>query len=331
VFEQTRDEQGRLFVYAKKDAYVAYPFLVRRIGKLPFGARLNGIKEELFDIVSPWYFGGPLSRITGDSAGLELYAQFLDEFHAYCVDNRIVTEFGRLHPLFSSHLTYAKVAPGVKRDRVIVYVDLEQDEQTIWRNLKESNRRAIVRARRRGISIEVLTADEGFERFQPLYRRTMKRKGAGEEYLFPEAFFEKMKDLLPESIVILCARLRGDTLGSAVFLHKYEFVNYYLGGSDERFLRLCPNNLMFYEAILWAKESGYKYFVLGGGYRPEDSLLSFKLSFSRATADFYVYKKVHSAQAYERLCQSRDAYDNSLGVSGPKTGYFPEYRRPWTN
>lgn len=328
LFEEVRNEEARLFVFGDKETYVAYPFFIRRADTLPFFVQFKRTKKRCLDVVSPWYFGGPIARIDDESIEIEVYKQFLDEFHTYCVDNEIITEFARLHPFFRSRLIYPKLTTGVMSDRPVVYVDLHQDEKTVWQNFKKSNKNAITKARRLGIQVEVLGASSGLQEFQRLYNATMKRKSAGKQYFFPPSFFEKMATLMPESTTFVCARFEGRTIASSLFLHKYGFVYYYLSGSDERFLDLCPNNVILHEAILWARGLEYKYLVLGGGHEPYDDLFRFKRSFSDTTADFYVYKKVHDIDAYKELCQLREAYDISMGISSARTSYFPEYRRP---
>ena len=328
VFEESCNEEARLFIYEDAKTYVAYPFFVRRVDVLPFFKQSNKVKGGMSDIVSPWYFGGPIARFTDDSIEEEVYRQFLDRFHTYCVDNGIVAEFTRLHPLFRGHLVYRRLTPETRSDRCVVYIDLQQDGELIWHNLSKSNRNAITKGRRLGVEVKILQANEGLSEFQQLYDATMRRKDARDEYLFRPSFFERMATLMPDSVTIVSARFEGRTIASSMFLHKYGFVHYYLSGSDAKFLSLCPNNVLLYEAILWAKNLGYKYFVLGGGYQPHDNLFRFKRSFSDTLADFCVYKKVHDEEAYERLCQLRDSYDSSMKISTAKTEYFPEYRKP---
>lgn len=328
VFEETYGYEARLFVLRKGDSFVAYPFYLRSLSTLPFWRAHENTCTGQFDIISTWYFGGPFMYFSEGVNESEMMKMFLEEFHSYCLSNGVVSEFARLHPILRNQEIIAKVAAGTERNRAIVYVDLSQDEQSIWANFKKSNRNAIAKAKRVGVYIERLDSGRGVETFRELYDEAMDRKQARAEYRFSPEFYVKLTQHLPNAVTVFLARYQGQVAASSLFIHKNDFVHYYLSASDPRFLGASPNNLLLYEAILWAKDSGYKHFVLGGGYEPDDDLLKFKLGFSKTTADFHVFRKVHDAQAYAKLCKLRDHYDNSIGISSPKTGYFPEYRRP---
>jgi len=59
---------------------------------------------------------------------------------------------------------------------------------------------------------------------------------------------------------------------------------------------------------------GSRIFDLGGGYG-DSGLLNFKKSFSKNTADFYTYSRIHNQEVYDRLCKNK-----------PETDFFPRYR-----
>jgi len=89
--------------------------------------------------------------------------------------------------------------------------------------------------------------------------------------------------------------------------------------------RLAASNLLLFEVALWAKRRGIKYFHLGGGYQPNDSLFKFKASFSPQQEQYYIGKVIHHPEYYQYLNTRRLA---ARGDSANDLEFFPEYREP---
>ena len=100
LFELHGDGEAFLFVYyqSPKDI-VIYPFLKRSLRQTP---GFKNININLFDITSPYGYGGYLRN--SESVNME---QFFDCFHQYCLNNNIISEFIRFHPILEN----AKYAP----------------------------------------------------------------------------------------------------------------------------------------------------------------------------------------------------------------------------
>ncbi|UCC91797.1 MAG: GNAT family N-acetyltransferase, partial [Candidatus Aenigmatarchaeota archaeon] len=134
--------------------------------------------------------------------------------------------------------------------------------------------------------------------------------------------FRKLKD----NSLLSIAEYKKNMAASILIIYSEGFAHYYLGGSDEKFLKFYPNNLLFYESILHLKDAGQKIFDLGGGYRSKDSLYLFKKSFSKTTLDFFTYSKVHMPNEYKKICNAKLRYNERMGVKITNTDYFPMYR-----
>ena len=321
--------EALLFFYGNQQNNIIYPFFKRPISELPFSELLPLESRIWFDIISPYGYSGPLSYVT--ETGLEhlLWTGFLEEFHNYCVNNDIVAEFVRLHPYIKNHLSlqdYSDSSNLIKRSEV-VYVDLEQDEALIWKNLTKGHKSSISKARRSGVEIRSYDTTDQINAFYQLYTATMERNRAKDAYFFSREFINDTVQLLEGKVKLYCALYDDKIIAASLFLFFGNLAHYYLSGSDVSYLSVCPNNLMLWEVIQRAKEQGYKIFNLGGGYSPNDSLFHFKSFFSTTTADFYTFSKVHNAAIYEKLCQSRERYAELKGEVSVQSDYFPGYRR----
>lgn len=87
-----------------------------------------------------------------------------------------------------------------------------------------------------------------------------------------------------------------------------------------------PNDLLKYEIMRWARGLGKQHFVLGGGYRPNDGIYRYKLSFAPLGAvPFFTGTRVLNMQLYDTLVQNAAAV--GCQSSGNKASdYFPAYR-----
>lgn len=334
VFEATQGEtrmdfggEAQLFVYGDEQDYIVYSFFKRRISELPFAERLPPEAKDCFDIISPYGYSGPLAHIIEPKVAEEVWQGFLKEFHNFCVQNNVVAEFARLHPFIRNHLPLQKFPDIVIKARApVVYVDLKQDEWQIRKNLTKGNKSSVSKARRCGMEILRSKTKEEVDAFYQLYINTMQRNKAERAYFFSREFFNDTLRLLDEDVELFSAWYKGEIIAASLFLFKGDIVHYYLSGSAADYLFLCPNNLLLYEAIVWAKEQGYKILNLGGGYGIDGGLFQFKASFSKTTADFYTYAKIHNQGLYDMLCEKKAEYASIRGERSLPTDYFPQYR-----
>lgn len=318
---------ARLFCWRCDDATIIYPFFLGRISPFP---TLQPPEEwnGFYDVVSPYGYCGPLAKVASASAERTrlLWADFLNAFHAYCQEQRIVCEFSRLHPLLRNHRGLLGT-PGLERRGEVVVIDLRQPEEAIWRGFSKENRKKIRRAMADGLAVRQVEAPDGIRAFTGLYHQTMQRVGAREWYFFPEAWLNDLHARLVENLSLFLVFAGDRVVAGASVFHINGVVNNFLSGSDADFACLSPNNILFYEIIRWAKEQKYRWYNLGGGFRIGDGIMQFKLNFSRQTMTFYTYKKVHLSDAYDRLVQAwRQA--TPVTASGVEPAFFPLYRTP---
>lgn len=94
----------------------------------------------------------------------------------------------------------------------------------------------------------------------------------------------------------------------------------YLGGTDEDYFDVRPNDYLKYEIIKWAKEKGLKNFVLGGGYGSDDGIFQYKLCLApHGERDFHIGKRIFDKVVYDKLVAIRS--EEELNEN-----YFPLYR-----
>ena len=314
-FEDLIGGKATLFVKpsSNKKNYVLYPFFKRRINDLK---RFSSLKQNFYDIISPWYFGGPLTFSNDNQK--ELLRSFQEDFTKFSIDNNIITEFTRIHPILGISKEYCDIT-NANYQYEVSYVDLSLSQETIWNNFKKSNRNAINASKRKGVEIQFLESKESLSSFFKLYSETMKRLQADSFYLFNFSFFEKLYENLKNNMKIIIAQFNGIPISSTILLFKSGIVHYWLSSSDYNYRNYYPSNLLLYEAIKWAKLNNNKTFLLMGG--SDKGLRTFKESFTKTTVGFYTLSKVYNNQLFEFLNQLKNNKNENT-----KSTYFPPYR-----
>lgn len=316
LFEKRVGGIATLFVVndERSKNFLVYPFFKRRINDLVL---FSSYDKECYDIISPWYFGGPL--FSSEENKSEILNMFLHEFQSFVKENDIVSEFTRIHPIFDMKKEFANITNAEYRYDV-AYVNLQETMENIWSNFTKSNKNSINASKRKGVVIEFSTSSIDLKNFSELYMKTMKRISADEFYFFSLDFFERILEYIPSNVIIVTAKYDNIVISSSILLHKSGIVYYWLSGNNYDFRNLYPNNLLIYESIKWAKNLGNKFFILMGG--TNKGLRSFKDSFTKDRVEFYSISKIFNTKIFSDLNNLRH-----LTSSDTNSGFFPAYRQ----
>lgn len=319
IYEREGDGAAHCFIYRLANGLVLYPFLLRRINDVSLFHDI----EECRDIITPYGYGGPLYSSTDESLLPRLARDFLDSFHEYCHEHRIVSEFARLHPLLDNHRILSKSNKVFHHETV--YIDLRQSERDLWKEIRKGHKSSIRKALRFQVKVVRDEDRKYIQEFHKLYAETMRRQRASPSYFFPLSFFEDTLELLGRHASLFVALHDGKVVTAAIFLHYGDYIHYHFSGSDADSLDLCANHLLIYEVAKWAQQQGVKYFHLGGGLQPNDNLYMFKSGFSNKRAPFYTYRCIHDSALYQQLVQ-RKLEDERLSGGAVDEEFFPRYR-----
>jgi serine/alanine adding enzyme len=265
--------------------------------------------EGLRDVTTPYGYGGPAGAGDGE--------RFYAAYDAWCAANGVVTTFIRFHPLLENHrLAPASVARERLADTATWPLKTSED---LLASMHAMHRRGVRKALRAGVEVNAERPPVRLDEFAHLYAAAMRRRRAGEFYLFPPAYWDALAGSLVERVVRLDARLDGKLVASQLLLASPPWLHYHLGAATDEGYALGASKLLFLEAARWGRAHGFAELHLGSGLGGrEDSLWTFKQRLSRAPGrEFWVGKLVHDADAYSELS----------GGAAPD-GFFPAYRAP---
>ncbi|KAB1947148.1 GNAT family N-acetyltransferase [Brevibacterium linens ATCC 9172] len=323
-----RPKGGRLMAasLSHTGGHVLYPFFLREIdGDLARAAGLTGDDgAPLYDLVSPYGYGGPMHWCIGDVAAATV--KFEADFAVWAEQNRVVSEFARLSLFEESLLPFA----GHTRKRQTNLVrDLEVTSEELSQAVASKVRSNVRRAHREGVTIVVDTDGRYVDDFVRIYSETMERRDSVDWYRFKRPFFESLHTALPGQFAYVYAHLDGLLVSSDLLLFGREVGYYFLGGTEAAAFRARPNDLVKMESMKWLKERGCKKYVLGGGVTAEDSLERYKRGFApTGQVDYFTRERIFSAARYDRLLAAHRLRLSAVGREFDETGdYFPAYRR----
>ncbi|MCI5223894.1 MAG: GNAT family N-acetyltransferase [Candidatus Electrothrix sp. AR4] len=305
------------FIYndKKTDSVVLYPYIKRRIES-----------ENLYDIISPYGFGGFITKGCKNTDHEGLICKFHKEFHAYCVETGIVSEFIRFHPFYNNHLLANKSSMKISLSQEVVYTDFTTSHYDINTISSKEVRKKIRKAQRNNIDIIYDRSGEYFDDFIRIYYKTMKSKCAGEFYYFDKDFFKSIQDLFPNNYLLLVAIYEEKVIGGLLILFGDKYSYNFLSCSEQEYRSLGTNDFLQYCAILWSYENGKKRHMLGGGLKKEDSLFQYKAKFSPERKDFYTGQCIHLPDIYNDLSAQRMEQKNIPYSDFYNQSWFPLYR-----
>ena len=281
---------------------------------------ING--QELYDLVSPYGYPGVLvSRpLSTDQA-----ADLLTRFHMEARQAGFVSSFLRLNPLLNpwnfselpaDELPFTQIMHGET-----VSIDMQPSIASIRAQFSENHKRHLKKLIRFGYQLAI--NDWSFLRdFITAYQQTMARKSARAYYFFPSSYFEKLKKLMGNRLVLITVSDRdGKLLSGGLFTQFGKIMQYHLGGTTDEALAFSPSKMVMDAAILYGKLNDAEILHLGGGLsaNTSDGLFRFKKGFGSRFHPFSTLRFIHHPGVYQKLT-------DGFADQRQDKDYFPGYR-----
>ena len=166
-------------------------------------------------------------------------------------------------------------------------------------NLQSSSfKRNVAKAKKAGVSVSIKRDNLALLDFYRLYStlRVNKFNSIPQPFQFFENVFEEF--IAKKNGFIVEAAFEGKTIASIVVLQYKKVLYYKFGASDEGYLNLRPNNLLFDALIRYAYKNGFKEIDLGlsGTGDSYKGLVRFKESMGGIARDIVYYRKQKKGQ-----------------------------------
>jgi hypothetical protein len=300
------DEHPILITYTSKDTLIGLPFLLRDIPDTSFK-----------DMTSVYGYVGPILKTLDKNFDHLLFAK---DFNTYLKDQNIISVFSRLNPFVDNQFDILQSIGEIKRVGQVVNINLNSSLEIQRQNYQRRIKTQINKARR-FCKVSNASTKEEMSEFIKIYYENMDRVQANNSYYFDTDYFFRFldSDTLDTSLLLVKLIDTNEIIAGAMFIKTNNIVQYHLSGSKEGYLDIAPVKLLIDEMRIRAtEEGGYNYFNLGGGYGSQnDSLLRFKLSFSKQVHKFCIWKHIVDTEIYNELSYNSEETEKD---------YFPRYR-----
>lgn len=310
AFHLHGDGEPLLFFYEGNDIRGINVVMKRDISNDKHFSNLE--KNKYFDFATPYGYGGWI--IEGDGS----INQLTNEYKKWCVDNGIISEFSRFHPVIGNQERVRDIYRIIDLGNTIA-IDLDSEEY-IWDNFTSKNRNVIRKAIKNNVLIKKEYNNEIIEIFKDIYNQTMNRDNAEEYYYFNDEFYNSVLNDLKDNGEIFYAEYEGKIITTSIILRANNKLSYHLSGSLKEYGSLASTNLLLYEVAKWGSNNGYKTLHLGGGVgTKEDSLYSFKKAFNKNDGlQYSIGELIFDEEKYKWLVSLRK--DEMQGK------FIPQYR-----
>ncbi len=288
---------------------VFYPYIKRPLYNLEY---VPDKYREYFDITSPYGAGGVIFE--GDTRG------FLNDLRDFFIDEKIICEFIRFHPLIENHKIFEKDYKIIEVSP-IVYIDLRKfkNEKEILKGFRKGHKADIKYAIKKEYLIKKNKEKEWIKKFYDFFIKTMKRVGSDKRHFFPLEFFIKLSRI--KGVNFYYVLFEGNILCCAIFLKFYPFGTYFLSASN--ILKRGGTHFMLWNFMEEIYKERFEFFCLGGGLsKGNDSLLHFKLGFSKNMKPYFISRKIYFKEIYDELTKEFMKYKSLK----EKPSLFPQYR-----
>ncbi|HEM5503951.1 peptidoglycan bridge formation glycyltransferase FemA/FemB family protein [Streptococcus suis] len=308
-------ENGDTVVWNLESEYgkIRYIFLKRRID--------IELDESFFDITTPYGYGGPIIIEVSDRN--KLLEEFNAQFSQYCLENNIVSEFVRFHPIVGNALDFVEYySPIYMRKTIATQIDLNSEHSPFLLEFNQSSRKLARKAEKNGLTARITESPNNLETFLSIYHETMDRTGANDFYFFDYHYFQSCIESFKERLLLIEIIYEEKVVSSCIYFIGDKVLHEHLMGTLSEYLSYNPVYLMKKVAVEWAKDNKIELVHYGGGLTntEDDKLFQFKRKFTKETLfDFYIGKKIYNSKVYEILCSKKK-------VSLSDT-FFPAYRK----
>jgi hypothetical protein len=154
---------------------------------------------------------------------------------------------------------------------------LRPDTDQLFAGFASSVRRAVRKAEKSNLTVEVTRTREALNAFYGLHVKTRKRHGLPPQ---PQSFFLNVYEeiLKQNSGFVVLARRESLPVAAAVFFHAGESAIYKYGASDDKFQEFRGNDLVMWEAIKFLTKGGATTLHFGRTSPCGEGLRRFKLA-----------------------------------------------------
>ena len=222
----------------------------------------------------------------------------------------------RLRPGADEHWLAAATPPWRVERRSCYVLDLQGGFGVVWSSrFRSSARRAVRKAERSPIEVEVGRSEQLLDAFYGLYQQSIRRWAAQQHepaWLarlqltreLTRARLQQVAEHFGDSCTVWLARLGGQPAAATIVLEAGRYAKYWRGAMDKELAGpVRASNLLHRLAIERACDRGYRWYDMGFGDEPQ--LVAFKTTLGALALDTYSLRRERLPIRSARLSAER--------------------------
>ena len=169
------------------------------------------------------------------------------------------------------HLDHDREGMPTKRHKVTMILQLKADADIQWQAFNAKLRNQIRKAEKSGLQ-SVIGRQELFDEFYAVFARNMRDLGTP---VYPKCFFRNVLEAFPETTSIFSVYHERKIIAAGIASWFRGTLEVPWASSISDYKALCPNNMLYWEAIKFAIKKGLSRFDFGRS-TPHEGTYNFK-------------------------------------------------------
>jgi len=211
-----------------------------------------------------------------------------------------------------AELRHLRLAPGdlvTRQHKVTMLLELAADEESQWKALGSKVRNQVRKAQKS--DLQTLSGGmELLDGFYEVFSRNMRDLGTP---VYSRDFFTAILETFPESTRIVSVQLQGRTIASALLTWQRDTLEVPWASSVRDYRELCPNNLLYWEAIRFALGIGARVFDFGRS-TPGEGTYAFKKQWGAEPRQLYWQYLLLHGKPLPQLSPANSKYRAAISV-----------------
>lgn len=201
------------------------------------------------------------------------------------------------------HLAMCNKITATKQSKVTMILKLEENEAAQWKTLDSKVRNQVRKAEKSGLKT-VIGRLELLDGFYEVFCRNMRDLGTP---VYSRNFFYNVLNEFSASTKIISVTMNGRTIASAIMTWYKETLEVPWASSNRAFRDLCPNNLLYWEAIRFAFGIGAREFDFGRS-TPDEGTYKFKKQWGAMPVQLYWQYLLHDGDTMPEVNPKNPKY-----------------------
>lgn len=186
----------------------------------------------------------------------------------------------------------------VYQDHLTIHMNLGKSAEELTKSLHKKRAANIRRAIKKNVVTKDISKQEDITTAHSIIKDTYERIGLPAPR--PELFLNAAK-ILGNNIKFFAAYLDNKIIGCRVYLVYKDIIYDWYAAGDKAYAGYHPNDLLPWNAMLWAKENNFKVYDFAGAGKPDKEYLvrDYKLKFGGNLLSFGRYQHIHKPLLYK--------------------------------